>query len=310
MAKSLCVVLPVYNAEDWVGRAIGSVQDSCPEALIVAVDDGSTDGSVDVIKAISPPVVLETGPNRGACHARNRGLAIAGEHGADYVLFLDADDYIEGPMLRAALAEAEAHDADTVLCNMHLEYEGGRRDERYHYSGTVTPEAFLRGWMEGRYINPSGILWRCRFLEKIGGWDESLARAQDLEMSLRAMFFDPKIRKSEDGAAIHARVNDNSISRSQSERALDSRHRAVTGLIDRARGTSFADSIPLLQRELYHISRAAFKAGYRDLGRKGVALLKTQGYRDHPGTWAHGQLARVIGLERKIALWKMLGLGP
>lgn len=304
MSKSVCVILPVYNAQDWVGRAIKSVQDSLSDALIVAVDDGSTDGSMDVIKAISPAVILETGPNLGACHARNRGLEIARKHNADYVLFLDADDYIEGSMLQGALAQAEAYDADTVLCNMHLEYPDGHRKERHHYSGTIPPETFFSGWMEGRYINPSGILWRRSFVEKVGRWDESLARAQDLEFSLRAMFYGPVIRKNEEGAAIHVQVNEDSISRSQSERALDSRHRAIVSLIERAKSTSFADSTPLLQRELYHISRAAFKAGYLDLGRKGIAMLKTQDYRDHPGTLAHRVVASLIGLEAKVRLRK------
>jgi glycosyltransferase involved in cell wall biosynthesis len=304
MSKSVCVILPVYNAQDWVGRAILSAHDSCPDASIVAVDDGSTDGSVDAIRALPVDLHLETGPNHGACHARNRGLEIALARGAQYVLFLDADDYIEGPMLAGALAEAAQHDADVVLSNMHLEYADGRREERHHYSGAVAPKDFFRGWMEGAYVNPTGILWRADFVREIGGWDESLARAQDLELTLRAMLSDPVIRKNEQGAAIHARVNDGSISRSQSERALSSRHRAVVGLIEKIQGTPFADITPLMQRELYHISRAAFKAGYRDLGRRGVDLLRAQGYRDHPGTSAHTLAARVLGLENKVRLWK------
>lgn len=304
MPKPVCVVLPVYNAQEWIARAILSVQESFEDALIVAVDDGSTDGSVDVIRSLPTPVRLETGPNHGACHARNRGLEIALAEGADYVLFLDADDYIEGPMLAGALAEARTHNADIVLSDMHLEYADGRREERHYYSGTVAPKEFFRGWMEGAYVNPTGILWRAAFVRDIGGWDESLARAQDLELTLRAMLSDPVIRKNEKGAAIHTRVNDNSISRSQSERALSSRHRAITGLIDKIKDTDFADITPLLQRELYHISRAAFKAGYRDLGRRGVNLLRAQGYRDHPGTRAHGVVARLLGLETKVGLWK------
>ena len=124
-------------------------------------------------------VLLEAGPNRGACHARNRGLAIAREQGADYVLFLDADDYLEGDMLAGAGAVAQAQDADMVLSDMHVEYPDGRRDLRFHYAGHVTPRDLFFGWMHSRYVNPSGILWRCAFVEGIGGWDESLARAQD-----------------------------------------------------------------------------------------------------------------------------------
>lgn len=304
MPQDLAVVIPVFNAENWIGRTIDSVLAQNAGALVIAVDDGSTDGSVARVTEYGSDVVLLTGPNRGACHARNRGLAEARDRGVRYVLFLDADDYHEGALLAGSHAEAEAHDADIVLSDMHLEYLDGRRDLRPRYTGRVSPLEFFRGWMEGDYVNPSAILWKADFVAGIGGWDESLARAQDIELTLRAMLHDPVIVKNEAGAAIHARVNPGSISRSQSRKALDSRFRAVSGLVEKAKGTRFEEVIPLLHRELYHISRAAFKAGFSDLGRAGTELLSRAGYRDHPGTMAHRIAAGVLGLERKVRLWK------
>ena len=301
----VAVVIPCYNAQEWIAKTIRSALDQgYPSKEVIVVDDGSSDGSVAAIEAMGVDLTLETGPNRGACHARNRGHAIALEHGADYVVFLDADDYFEGEILAGAVAVAEEHGADMVLSDMHLEYEGGVREIRHRYQGRVAPEEFFHGWMSGDYINPPGILWRAGFVTEVGGWDESLARAQDLEITLRALLQGPRVWKNDRGAAIHARLNPNSITRNQSLKALDSRFRANAGLVEKARGTSFARTIPLLCREVYHIARAAFKAGETDLGRRALRFARAEGYKAHPGTRAHALAARLLGLETKVRLWK------
>lgn len=299
------VVIPCYNAGPWIAKTITSaLTQGYPAKDVIVVDDGSTDGSVEAVRAFGDRVTLHTGPNRGACHARNVGHRMALERGAEYVVFLDADDYFEGEILAGAMAVAQAQGADMVLSDMHLEYEDGRRDIRHRYAGQIAPETFFIGWMSGDYINPPGILWRAGFVTEIGGWDESLARAQDLEMTLRALLSRPSIWKNNQGAAIHARLNPNSITRNQSLKALDSRFRANTGLVEKVRGTSFAAAQPLLCQEIYHIARAAFKSGETDLGRKALAFLRAEGYRAHPGTRSHAIAARILGLETKVRLWK------
>lgn len=303
------VVIPVYNAEAWISRAIGSVlEQDYTNITVIAVDDGSTDNSVERVRAFGQKIQLKTGPNRGACHARNQGLKIAREAGADYVIFLDADDYLEGETIAGSILEARRNNADMVLSNMHLESPDGTRKIRHRYEGLVAPETFYEGWMRGDYVNPSGILWSVEFVNRIGGWDESLARAQDLEITLRALLVRPVVWKNEDGAAIHARVNPNSISNEQSEIALSSRYRAVAGLVEQAKGTPFAEYNSLMYREIYHIASAAFRADSYTLGRAIVKYLKDRDYTKHPGTRLHSITAGLIGLENKIRLrnvvWK------
>ncbi len=305
MPAHAAIVIPCFNAEIWIEKAVRSaLEQSFSETTLIVVDDGSTDGSVERIQNFAGHVILETGPHCGACHARNRGLELATGQGASHVLFLDADDYLEGDLLAGAMQVAERHDADMVLSNMHIEYADGSRDIRHAYKGHVLPEQFFAGWMDGDFINPSGILWRTDFISRIGGWDESLARAQDFDITMRAMFQAPVIYKNETGAAIHTRVNANSITTDQSYKALASRFAAVASLLDRAKGTPFAKFTPQLCREIYHISRAAFRAGYTDLGRMGLRRIHAEGYHEHPGTWGHALAARILGLEMKTRLWR------
>src|SRR5262249_22564429 len=88
-APSISVVIPCWNAERWISRAIKSVlgQDY-PNLEIIVIDDGSTDNSLEIVKSFGDKVRWWTGPNRGACVARNTGLAMAD---CTYVMFLDAD---------------------------------------------------------------------------------------------------------------------------------------------------------------------------------------------------------------------------
>lgn len=84
------VIIPVFNAERYLGEALESVlrQVHTPVEIIV-VDDGSTDGSSAVAKGFGPAVRVVTQPNQGPSVARNCGIGLA--HG-DYLAFLDADD--------------------------------------------------------------------------------------------------------------------------------------------------------------------------------------------------------------------------
>ena len=98
-AAPVDVVIPVYNAAEYVARAAESVL-RCPHARVILVDDGSADGSGAVCDALAADarVTVLHQENRGVSAARNAGLQAAT---ADYVAFLDADDVL----LPGALAE-------------------------------------------------------------------------------------------------------------------------------------------------------------------------------------------------------------
>jgi len=100
------VIIPVYNAADYVARAAASAL-ATPGARVILVDDGSTDGSAEVCDRLAedPRVQVLHQANRGASSARNTGLAAAT---ADYVAFLDADDVL----IPGALAELMGHMGD------------------------------------------------------------------------------------------------------------------------------------------------------------------------------------------------------
>jgi glycosyltransferase involved in cell wall biosynthesis len=88
----ISVVVPTFNRKATILRCLRSILDGvCLPAEVVVVDDGSSDGTVDVVMELGDPrvrVILQE-RNGGAQAARNRGIA---ESGHDWIAFLDSDD--------------------------------------------------------------------------------------------------------------------------------------------------------------------------------------------------------------------------
>lgn len=92
----LSVVIPVYNAKEYLEQAVQSVLDQTYHNLeIILVEDGSCDGSKEVCEkyaALDSRVKLILQNNQGAAAARRNGVSLAS---GSYITFLDADDYID-----------------------------------------------------------------------------------------------------------------------------------------------------------------------------------------------------------------------
>ncbi len=125
----LHVIIPVYNAEAYLGQAVKSVLDQpFQDISVVLVDDGATDGSpalCDEIAAREPRVCALHKPNGGVSSARNAGIEYVMEHtganDAGYIAFLDADDFWCPAVFTDAVMETiEADHADIVGFSTYL----------------------------------------------------------------------------------------------------------------------------------------------------------------------------------------------
>ena len=110
----ITVIIPVYNGAQYLTEAIESViaQTYAADEVII-IDDGSTDGSADIVKRFSPTVHYHWQPNGGAGAARNRGVSLA--HGA-FLAFLDADDlWLRDKLARQVAALESDRSLDMVF---------------------------------------------------------------------------------------------------------------------------------------------------------------------------------------------------
>lgn len=114
------VIVPVFNAGQRLEECLQSLfAQTLREIEIIAVDDGSTDGSARLLSdaAGARLRVLTLGENRGVSAARNAGIAAA--RGA-YVAFVDADDVVSATMYEDLSRAAADADADIVLCGLRV----------------------------------------------------------------------------------------------------------------------------------------------------------------------------------------------
>lgn len=118
---SVSVVMPIYNAADYLRPALDSViSQTLRDVEIICVDDGSTDHSLAILKEYQkrdPRVRIVTETNAGPAKARNNGLRRAR---GEYLSFLDADDFFEPTMLEALYRTAKEKDLDIAVCEYDL----------------------------------------------------------------------------------------------------------------------------------------------------------------------------------------------
>lgn len=183
MCKPLVsIIIPCYNAERYVGEAIESaLAQTYPNKEVIVIDDGSTDGSLEVIKSFGDRIRWETGPNRGGSAARNRGLELAR---GELIQFLDADDLLHPQKLERQVPIVLQHPESLVYCDYVVcDIETGEVLEipKRDCDG-VHPIVFA---LHAGKISTSAPVHRKRWLEQVGGFDPVLPCAQEYDLHIR-----------------------------------------------------------------------------------------------------------------------------
>lgn len=120
-ACKISVVMPVYNADDYITQAIETVlSQTLSEFELICVDDGSTDKSVEIIKSFikkDDRVKLIEMSHIGVSTARNKGLL---KSQGEYIIFVDADDFYEETLLEKLYSKAKSDNLDVVATDFDL----------------------------------------------------------------------------------------------------------------------------------------------------------------------------------------------
>ena len=200
------VIVPCWNVEKWVEDAVNSVlRGTFPDCEVIAVDDGSTDGTgavLDRLAAADARVRVLHQDNRGVSAARNRGLDAAR---GEFLFFLDPDDWLAPDYLEVGVTELQRADADYCVFALAERREGAAEshvvplngDYRYDDNAAIRAHflprvigyslAEVRAWYAGRPLAAEreiGSVCRCAFrreaIERLHlRFDETLVNWED-----------------------------------------------------------------------------------------------------------------------------------
>lgn len=119
------IIIPVYNAKKYIGRSLTSICSQTHQNLeVILIDDGSTDGSLKICQSWAKQderIFVYHQENAGVSEARNKGLELAT---GDYIMFVDADDWIMKDMVQTLYELAVKHQADVSTCGYLEVLEG------------------------------------------------------------------------------------------------------------------------------------------------------------------------------------------
>jgi glycosyltransferase involved in cell wall biosynthesis len=174
------ILIPCFNAERWIGEAIESaLAQTWPEKEVIVVDDGSTDGSLNVIHRFDRQICWETGPNRGGGAVRNRLLEMAA---GPWLQYLDADDVLLAEKISRQMEFLRRRPEADVICSPVISED--IVDGAIVRCDTTIPHprdpwVLLALW---QLPQTGGSLWSRAALQRVGGWRVGQPCCQEHEL--------------------------------------------------------------------------------------------------------------------------------
>lgn len=180
------VIVPAYQQRRWVVEALDSVfAQTYPHIEVIVVDDGSDDGTADLVRErYGEAVHVLRQTNEGPAAARNAGLALAR---GELVQFLDADDRLAPTKIALqvdALARFPAY--DVAYCDCTFFPDTPPRARHGMPAPPADDSSDLLAFLDGNFITaPHAALLRRAVLQAAGGFDPSLWGVEDYDLWLR-----------------------------------------------------------------------------------------------------------------------------
>lgn len=187
MNAKVSIIVPSFNKGKFIAETINSViTQSYQNWELIITDDRSTDNTVEIINAFCSKderiKLFINSENKGANYSRNFGINHAN---GEYIIFLDADDLLDKECLTTRYRKINGSGFD--FCVFTLAAFKNKIGDMHSFWRPVSANPlkdFLMHQLPWQTMQP---IWRADFLKKLGGFDESFSRLQDVELHTRAL---------------------------------------------------------------------------------------------------------------------------
>lgn len=157
-SRLFSIIVPLYNKKDYIDRGLRSIlSQSFKDFEIIVIDDGSTDGSsiiVEELAAHDSRIVYKRYDNAGVSIARNRGIELAQ---GEFVLFIDADDWIEADYLEKINNAIFQKSADIYIWGLTKDYSNRSIVQIPVMNGVYCRQDFMSNMVEEQYGSNEGL---------------------------------------------------------------------------------------------------------------------------------------------------------
>lgn len=181
----ISVIIPTYNRENTIKRAIESVlNQDYTEIEVIVVDDCSTDNTYEIVKGISDGRLryFKLEKNSGACRARNFGIDKAT---GEFIAFQDSDDVWKENKLSIQLQVLKEKKVDAITCNyLQIDTRTGKKKQCINHckEGNIPYELLLKE----NIVSTQCILIKTECLNLVR-FDENLKKYQDWDFALNLL---------------------------------------------------------------------------------------------------------------------------
>ena len=184
LTPKVSVVIPTYNHARYLPYALDSViNQGYPNLEVLVIDDGSNDGTAELVKPYGSKINYIYKENGGTPSALNLGLSLAT---GKYVCWLSADDALIGEKVSKQVSLMES-DPSLGFSYTSFVVIDASSTKQYDVNSAYFPhkQEMVTKLMEGCFINGSSVMMRRSALEEIGNFDESLPQAHDYDLWFR-----------------------------------------------------------------------------------------------------------------------------
>lgn len=181
------VIVPAYNVRSYISDALISIEhQSLREFEVLIVDDGSTDGTSEIVKSFcqrDPRFKMLHKSNGGLSSARNYGIRHAN---TDYIALLDGDDAYKPDKLATHVALLDNYpDVGVVYSASRVIRDDGRPTFVYLSGKPVNSDSLLALLYKNFIGHGSNAVFRRSIFYEVGGFDENLRSSEDIDLWLR-----------------------------------------------------------------------------------------------------------------------------
>ena len=186
MNPIISIIIPIYNAEDFIDRCLESIQaQTFSNYEVILVNDGSKDNSENIIIDFiedKPNWILFSKINEGTSPTRNFGI---NKSKGQYLAFIDADDFVEATYLEKLYTSIISSYSDLACCG-YFDHSNLGVHALHNFSGNSAPTIGTNEFSKLLFSQIGGVLWDKLF-------NDQIIRDNNIQMSLNIYYYEDSL---------------------------------------------------------------------------------------------------------------------